>query len=30
LVVTERDDGTLLLTGPAELGVAGEIDLDRL
>jgi diaminopimelate epimerase len=30
LVVTERDDGTLLLTGPAELGVAGEIDLDQL
>jgi diaminopimelate epimerase len=30
LVVTERDDGTLLLTGPAELGVVGEIDLDRL
>jgi diaminopimelate epimerase len=30
LVVTERDDGALLLTGPAELGVAGEIDLDQL
>ena len=30
LVVTERADGTLFLTGPAELGVAGEIDLDRL
>jgi diaminopimelate epimerase len=30
LVVTERDDGTLLLTGPAELGVVGEIALDRL
>ena len=30
LVVAERDDGTMLLTGPAVLGVSGEVDLDRL
>ncbi|MGH8774568.1 MAG: diaminopimelate epimerase [Jiangellaceae bacterium] len=27
MTVTERTDGELLLTGPAELGVAGEVDL---
>jgi diaminopimelate epimerase len=30
LLVAERDDGTMLLTGPAVLGVSGEVDLDRL
>jgi diaminopimelate epimerase len=30
LVVAERDDGTMVLTGPAVLGVAGEVDLDLL
>jgi len=30
LTVTERADGELLLTGPAELGVAGQVDLSRM
>lgn len=30
LVVTQRTDGMLLLTGPAVLGVTGEVDLDTL
>jgi diaminopimelate epimerase len=30
LAVAERDDGTMLLTGPAVLGMAGEVDLDAL
>ncbi len=30
LAVTQRSDGTLLLTGPAEIGLAGEVVLNRL
>jgi diaminopimelate epimerase len=30
LVVTERADGVLLLTGPAVLGVSGEFELDQV